>query len=121
MDLKVLVTTTTNHFNPDAYLALSSDNPPRTNPHSPHPSSRLATYRTPRHKNDPLSIKNLTLSFYADNPENVRFADSPRIQELQIGYEYSRSAFHVDQFSRVVFPLVFSVFNTVYWLYFLSK
>ncbi|KAI6171345.1 Glycine receptor subunit beta-type 4 [Aphelenchoides bicaudatus] len=70
---------------------------------------------------EPLSIKNLTISYYKDNPQNLQAAPPPRRQELQIGYEYSRSAFNVDQFSRIGFPLVFSVFNLVYWLYFLSK
>ncbi|KAI6233793.1 Glycine receptor subunit beta-type 4 [Aphelenchoides fujianensis] len=67
-----------------------------------------------------LSIDNLTISFYAENEKDVNH-QSPRIQELKIGHDYSRAAFEIDRYSRIVFPIGFSAFSCLYWVYYLLQ
>ncbi|CAD5227011.1 unnamed protein product [Bursaphelenchus xylophilus] len=69
---------------------------------------------------DTTAISRLTISYYADNKDNMdEEVDSPRLQELQIGLEFAKQAFQVDNISRLIFPLVFSGFNGLYWGFFL--
>ncbi|CAD5220170.1 unnamed protein product [Bursaphelenchus okinawaensis] len=69
---------------------------------------------------DPKAIFRLTISYYADNKDNMEGDfESPRLQELQIGLELARQAFQVDSMSRLIFPLAFSAFNGLYWGFFL--
>ncbi|GMR40228.1 hypothetical protein PMAYCL1PPCAC_10423, partial [Pristionchus mayeri] len=48
----------------------------------------------------------------------------PKLNTAHFMYEairYSRRALAVDQMSRIIFPLTFSIFNAVYWLYYLNR
>ncbi|KAI6202038.1 Ligand-Gated ion Channel [Aphelenchoides besseyi] len=67
------------------------------------------------------SIDNLTLSYYEENETRLQVHNSPRIQELKIGYECTRKAFQIDRLSRIIFPACFSVFSLLYWLFYLLQ
>ncbi|KAI6215696.1 Glycine receptor subunit beta-type 4 [Aphelenchoides besseyi] len=67
------------------------------------------------------SVDNLTLSYYEENETHLQVHNSPRIQELKIGYECTRKAFQIDRLSRVVFPTCFSAFSLLYWLFYLLQ
>ncbi|GMR40227.1 hypothetical protein PMAYCL1PPCAC_10422, partial [Pristionchus mayeri] len=48
----------------------------------------------------------------------------PKLNPAHFMYEairYSRRALAVDQMSRIIFPLTFSIFNAVYWLFYLNR